>query len=178
MEPTIITNGEVCPTLQDMMTVPNASWFPDNGIPRHLIVVSLPDIAGWEVDELDGPLRFDLCVYHELLMLLMETDSSKFLYVMPWASLATADHIEPAANEDPNTVWLVVMDHITGVVMSQSQWHWPEHFQRQIENQFSRLQRVPITFTQAEGRVAQMWRDYPDGYQLRERSIAHCLVGS
>lgn len=173
-----ITTGEVCPQLREVMEVPNASWFPDNGAPRHLIVASLPDITQKEVAEFMGPLRFDLCVYHGLLVLLMTTADGAALFVMLWAPVVGLDYIEPDATEGHRLVPLVVMDHTTGVVVAQRAFTWAPHFDRQMENQIARLQRTPITLAEVEERVSQMWRDYPDGYQLRERSIAYCGAGS
>ena len=176
--PFIITTGEVCTFLHEAIVVPGASWIPNNSSPRHLIVASLPDITEEQVAELTGPLRFDLCTYHELLVLQMAPANGKTLYEMVWAPLTTLDHIAPDTDDGHTVVVMLVMDHTTGVVMAQRIFTWSPHFHRQMENQFALRQQAPISEARFMERATQMHRDYPDSRKLRERSIAHCRDGS
>lgn len=178
--PLAITTGQVCLPLKAMTPEPTVGWFPDSGAPRHLIVASLPHVTDHEMAEFAGPLRFDLCLYHELVVLMMTPKGRPQPYEMPWAALDREPLIEPdpTGDEGHRLVGLVVMEHTTGVVMAQRMFTWSPRFDQAVEAQFARRQISPPTETQVLRRVRQMHRDYPSSKKLLRRSVAHCQAGS
>lgn len=176
--PLVITTGEECAPLRAMIPNPTVAWFPDGGSPRHLIVASLPGITRQEMAEFAGPMRFDLCLYHELVVLMMTPKGRPQPIEMVWAALESEPPITPDQTPGHRLVGLVVMDHDSGVVLKQRLFTWAPHFDRAVEQQFARQQVAPATEAQVMRRVVQMRFDYPTSKKMLRRSVAHCQTGS
>lgn len=154
---------------------PTVGWSPGNDGPRHLIVVSLPHITTTELRDFAAPLRFDLCLYHELLVLMMTTRRQPYATV--WAAMDDDEAIEPDPTENQGRVGMLVIEHTTGVVMAGREFVWEPHFASTVEAQLVQRQNAPVTTAHAQRRREQLSRDVRMAKDLFDRSITSCLVG-
>ena len=172
-----IATGEVCPELGEAMPHPGGRWVVCEGSsPRHLIVLSLPDTTARDVEALNGPLLFDLCVYRELVVLLMDPTLGAQAHAFGWTALEGAPHLEPDDDWGAVQVCLVVMDHTTAVIKVQRHFTWPPHFARQMKRQFAWRHAEPVSERQMLDSSYLLLREYPDVTSLRSLSLAHCLA--
>ena len=169
---TALSVGEPFPH-PDLVTRTSVSWNPNAG---HTILLCLDNISPAEEAAFQGPLRFDLCPYDGLLVLLMTPQGCPEPQEMVWFLLQDdAGNFAPPARDGHAFVTLIIVQQTTGIVAGLRTFTWSPYFTATVHRHLLKHQAQRIAGpNQVHRTVAAMRAQYPHSNQLRSRSITHC----
>ena len=172
---TALSVGEPFPH-PDLAAQTSVSWSPNAG---HTILLCLDNISPAEEAAFRGPLRFDLCPYDGLLVLLMTPQGCPEPQELVWFLLQDdVANFVPPARDGHALVALIIVEQTTGNVAGLRTFTWSPRFTATVHRQLLKHRTQPMAdANQVRRTVAAMRAQYPRSSQLRSRSIAHCSAG-